>query len=91
MGGYSQYAKSQQQTSQGKIGDMSYKPLEPFKVPSAGEEQVAEGIGSAAKSISGSLLGAMQANYMNDQKMKLFQQMYGGYGGMKPDVNMGGD
>ena len=93
MGGSSQYAKPQQQSLQGqrKLGDMSYAPLEPWRVPSTGQEKIGEGIESATKNIAGSLLGAIQANYMNDQKMKQIQQMYGGYNYMKPDVNMGGD
>lgn len=93
MGGSSQYAKPKQQAfqGQGNLGNISYAPLEPLKVQSAGEEKIGEGIESATKNISGSLLGAIQANYMNDQKLKQFKQMYGGYNYMKPDVNMGGD
>lgn len=68
MGGYSQSAKIQGQSP--KTGTMNYAPLKPFEVPSTGEEKVAQGWESATKSITDSLMGAMSAKYMNDQKIK---------------------
>lgn len=93
MGGSSQYAKPQQQTPQEQqnLGGMNYKPLQPLQIPSTGQEKIGEGIQDATKSITDSLMGAMSAKYMHDQKLKDMAKMYGGYNYMRPDVNMGGD
>ena len=96
MGGSSQYAKPQQQTPQAQqnLGTMDYKPLQPWQVPSTGEEKIGKGIEGATKSITDSLMGAMSAKYMHDQKLndlKDMAKMYGAYNYMKPDVNIGGD